>query len=123
MPSPLSRERIPERVITGRLGISRTPLREALKILEVQGIVRISPDRGAEVVRLSLGDVAIIEMLIGMELQAAELACQRATEVQLTRAQELHQHMTVACRKCEPPRPGHRSRGRLASGYRMPWRW
>ena len=80
-------ERIPERIITEKLGISRTPLREALKILEVEGLVQISPNRGAMVVKLSLDDVeAVIEMLIGMELQAAELACKRATDAEMAAA-------------------------------------
>lgn len=93
-------ERIPERVITERLGISRTPLREALKILEAEGLVQISPNRGAEVVRLSMSDVeAIIEMLIGMELQAAELACVRATDAQIAHAEVLHDQMNEAYRQ------------------------
>jgi DNA-binding GntR family transcriptional regulator len=91
--------KISERLITERLGISRTPLREALKILEVEGLVQISPNRGAIVVKLSRSDVeAVIEMLIGMELQAAELACRRATEEQIARAEELHAQMAEAYR-------------------------
>ena len=91
--------KISERLITERLGISRTPLREALKILEVEGLVQISPNRGAVVVKLSRSDVeAVIEMLIGMELQAAELACQRATEEQIAHAEELHAQMAEAYR-------------------------
>jgi len=95
-------ERVPERVITERLGISRTPLREALKILEVEGLVQISPNRGAEVVRLSLADVkAIVEMLIGMEMQAAELACQRASDDEIAHVAALHDDMTAAYRQNE----------------------
>ncbi|GAB5374646.1 MAG: GntR family transcriptional regulator [Acuticoccus sp.] len=95
-------DRIPERVIAERLAISRTPLREALKILEVEGLVKISPNRGAEVVKLSLDDVqAITEMLIGMEMQAAELACLRATDAQIARVDELHHQMTAAYRQGE----------------------
>lgn len=95
-------DRIPERVITERLGISRTPLREALKILEVEGLVQISPNRGAMVVKLSLSDVeAVIEMLIGMELHAAELACKRATDEQIALAETLHGQMAEAFRQGE----------------------
>ena len=95
-------ERIPERIITEKLGISRTPLREALKILEVEGLVQISPNRGAMVVKLSLDDVeAVIEMLIGMELQAAELACKRATDAEIARAEVLHAEMAAAFRNGE----------------------
>lgn len=93
-------ERVPERVITERLGISRTPLREALKVLEVEGLVQISPNRGAMVVKLSLGDVeAVIEMLIGLELNAAELACVRASDEEIARAEELHHEMASAYRR------------------------
>ncbi|MCF3933594.1 GntR family transcriptional regulator [Acuticoccus sp. M5D2P5] len=90
-------DRIPERMITERLGISRTPLREAFKILEAEGLVHIEPNRGAMVVQLSLADVEqIIEMLIGMELHVAELACQRGTDAEIAEAERLHHEMVAA---------------------------
>lgn len=89
--------RIAERSITERLGISRTPLREAFKILEAEGLVRIEPNRGAMVTQLSLSDVeAAIEMLIGLETVAAEHACQRATEAEIQAVARLHDEMVAA---------------------------
>lgn len=89
--------RISERMLTERLGVTRTPLREAFKILEAEGLVRIVPNRGAEVVALSLAEVeAAIEVLIGLESVAAELACARATPEEIEAIARLHARM-VAC--------------------------
>jgi DNA-binding GntR family transcriptional regulator len=89
--------RIAERSITETLGISRTPLREAFKILQAEGLVRIEPNRGALVTQLSLSDVeAAIEMLIGLETVAAEHACQRASEAEIQAIAALHGEMVEA---------------------------
>lgn len=89
--------RIAERIITERLGISRTPLREAFKILEAEGLVRIEPNRGAMVTQLSLSDIeAAIEMLIGLETVAAEHVCQRATQKEIDAIARMHGDMVDA---------------------------
>lgn len=89
--------RIAERVLTERLGVTRTPLREAFKILEAEGLVSIVPNRGAVVTELSTSDVeAAIEVLIGLESVAAELACQRGSDAEFDRIEEHHLRM-VAC--------------------------
>lgn len=91
--------RISERMLTEGLGVTRTPLREAFKILEAEGLVRIVPNRGAEVVDLSLAEVeAAIEVLIGLESVAAELACGRGTDEEFVAIEELHRRM-VECRR------------------------
>lgn len=91
--------RISERMLTERLGVTRTPLREAFKILEAEGLVRIVPNRGAEVMTLSLAEIeAAIEVLIGLESVAAELACARGTAAQFAAIEEIHRRM-VDCQR------------------------
>lgn len=77
-----------------RLGLSRTPLREALKILEAEGFVTISPNRGAVVAELGVDVIgATFEVLAGLEARAAELACSRISEAEVTRIAALHDAM------------------------------
>lgn len=91
--------RISERMLTEGLGVTRTPLREAFKILEAEGLVRIVPNRGAEVMTLSLAEVdAAIEVLIGLESVAAECACVRGTPAEFAAIAELHRRM-VECQR------------------------
>lgn len=93
-------QRITERLVSDQLeGMSRTPLREAFKILEAEGLVRIEPNRGAVVTALSVEEVAAaIEVLIGLETLAAEPACQHITEAELAAIEELHARMEQAHR-------------------------
>src|SRR3546814_10181526 len=72
--------RLDKRQLAEDLGVSRTPIREALTILELEGFVRAVPRRGIFVVRKSKAE--IIEMIIAwaaLESMAARLAAERAT--------------------------------------------
>ena len=93
-------QRISEREIGEQLdGISRTPLREAFKVLAAEGLVTISPNRGASVTALSMAEVdETIELLVGLEGLAAETACSRISEQDIAAIDELHQHMAAAYR-------------------------
>lgn len=94
--------RINERVLVEKLNISRTPLREAFKILEGEGLISIRPNAGATVVKFSTEDVAAsIEVLIGLESIAAERAALHATEEDIARLTGLHEQMTSAWRAGE----------------------
>lgn len=76
--------RLDERTLAEQLGISRTPIREALARLEQSGFVEILPRRGVFVRRKSLGEV--LEMIVvwgSLESTAARLAAERATEAEL----------------------------------------
>jgi DNA-binding GntR family transcriptional regulator len=93
-------QRISEREIGEHLdGISRTPLREAFKILAAEGLVTLSPNRGATVTALSMDEVdEAIELLIGLEGLAAEAACERVTVQQIDEIDALQQRMFAAYR-------------------------
>ena len=93
-------QRISEREIGEQLdGLSRTPLREAFKMLAAEGLVTISPNRGASVTALSMAEVEdTIELLIGLEGIAALVACEHISEAQLAEIDELHQRMAAAYR-------------------------
>ena len=78
--------RIHELALCARLGVSRTPLREALKMLSVKGLVRLCPHRGAIVVHITRGEVEeLIPLLAIIEGHAGELACARINAVNLAR--------------------------------------
>jgi len=86
--------RIHELALCARLGVSRTPLREALKMLSVKGLVRLCPNRGAIVVHLTRGEVEeLIPLLATIEGHAGELACARIDSVNLARITELHRRL------------------------------
>lgn len=97
--------RIPERNLCEEFGISRTPLREALKVLATEGLVELLPNRGARVVRLTRDMLEDTFAVMGsLEALAGELACERITEAELAEIQALHYRMLAhyARRKREP---------------------
>jgi DNA-binding GntR family transcriptional regulator len=87
-------ERINETALYPRLGVSRTPLREALKALASEGLVDLVPNRGAIVRRFSLADVtSMLEAVKVLETFAAGAAADRATAEDLSAIRELHTAM------------------------------
>lgn len=88
----ISGEWIDEVALTGVLGISRTPLREALKVLATEGLVRLEPRRGCFVNELSLQDLEDIFPLMAMlEGRCAYEAALKASDEQLMALERLHQ--------------------------------
>src|SRR4030081_1115159 len=76
--------KIPERELCASLGISRTPLREALKVLAAEGLVVLLPNRGSRAAKLTQKDVKdLFEVCEALEATAGELACPRITDAQL----------------------------------------
>src|SRR4030088_3621510 len=76
--------RIPERELCASLGISRTPLREALKVLAAEGLVLLLPNRGSRAAKLTQKDVQeLFEVCEALEAAAGELACPRISDEQL----------------------------------------
>ena len=82
--------RLDERQLSEDLGVSRTPIREAMTLLEQEGFVRSVPRRGIYVVRKTKGE--IIEMITvwaAIESLAARLACAHATDAELRQLRAL----------------------------------
>src|SRR6201998_4077287 len=76
--------RIPERQLCEMLGISRTPLREALKVLAAEGLIELLPNRGARVQQVSERDLAdLFDVMGGLEPTAGRLACENITDAEI----------------------------------------
>lgn len=86
--------RVPERELCDRFGVSRTPLREALKVLASEGLVTLLPNRGAVITKLSPRDVRDTLAVMGnLEAMAGELACARASDAQIAEVLAIHAEM------------------------------
>jgi DNA-binding GntR family transcriptional regulator len=85
---------IDEQKLAAEFGISRTPLREALKVLAVEGLVTMKVRRGAYVTEMSRDDVAQIYHLLGLlEADAAAEAARRASAAQIAELRQLHERL------------------------------
>lgn len=77
-------ERLMEIHLANKLGVSRTPIREAIRKLELEGLVTMIPRRGAEVAQItekSMSDV--LEVRRAVDALCVELACERISEEEL----------------------------------------
>ena len=82
-------ERLMEIRLANQLGVSRTPIREAIRMLELDGLVIMVPRKGAQVAQITEKDLNdVLEVRLGLEELAVKLACQRITESEL---QKLYQ--------------------------------
>ena len=74
-------ERLMEIQLAEKLGVSRTPIREAIRKLELEGLVLMIPRKGAEVAKISEKSLRdVLEVRRSLEELAIELACQRMSE-------------------------------------------
>lgn len=86
-----------ERELAELFHVSRTPLREAIKLLAVEGLVDLLPNRGAVAVKLSEADILnTFELLAGLEAMSGEFAAQRITDDELTHIRAMHFEMLAA---------------------------
>jgi DNA-binding GntR family transcriptional regulator len=82
-------EHLPEAKICRRFKVSRTPVRDALNQLETEGLVTITPNKGARVITLSYDDVSnIYDMLIILEGAASRFACLKANADVIAKLEE-----------------------------------
>jgi DNA-binding GntR family transcriptional regulator len=99
---------IDELKLAEEYGISRTPLREALKVLAAEGLVTMKVRRGAYVTEVSEKDLADVYHLLSLlESDAAGVVAQRATDAQVAELEALHAELEAAAT------PGHVDRGRF----------
>jgi DNA-binding GntR family transcriptional regulator len=102
-------DKLNERELCDRLRVSRTPLREAIKLLAAEGLVDLLPNRGAVAVKLSEGDVIdTFEVLAELEGLSGELAAQRATDPEIAEVKAMHYEMLA-----------WHARGDLSNYYRL----
>ena len=88
---------VPERDLAEALGISRTPLKEALRILENEGLIVYGPTRRPRVADPSLEDLAQNLAVLGaLEALSGELACVNATNDEVAKVAQLEQNMRLA---------------------------
>lgn len=90
-------DKLLERALCDTLAVSRTPLREAIKMLATEGLVELLPNRGAIAVRLPVDDVRhTFEVMAGLEALSGELAAARITPGELDEIRALHFEMMAA---------------------------
>jgi DNA-binding GntR family transcriptional regulator len=102
-------QKLNERELAQRLQVSRTPLREALKLLTAEGLVEHQPNRGAIAVQLSAADLAhAFEVMAALEGLSGELACMRIGQAEVAELQALNYEMRA-----------HHARRDLSAYYRV----
>lgn len=91
--------KIPEAELCALYGVSRTPMREALKVLAAEGLVTLTLNRGASVAKITQQEIDELFPIIGtLEALAGETACARITERQLGHIETLHAAMLARFR-------------------------
>ena len=82
-------ERLMEIQLADRLGVSRTPVREAIRKLELEGLVVMIPRKGAEVASITESDLQdVLEVRRALEELAGSKACERITKEELVKLKE-----------------------------------
>lgn len=101
--------RVTEIALARRLGISRTPLREAFRALTAEGLLELLPRRGARIASLTAELVDELFPIMGaLESLAGELACRHITDAEIADIRALHGQMAE-----------HHARGDLDSYFRL----
>ena len=89
--------KVPEKDLCEAFGVSRTPLREALKVLASEGLVELLANRGARVTRVTLEELENTFPVIAMlEQLAGELSCQNLSDADIAQIQKRHDAMVKA---------------------------
>ncbi len=86
--------KVPERELCEQFGVSRTPMREALKVLASDGLVSLEPNRGAWVSRVTVEELEEVFPVMGaLEALSGELACDRISDDGIAEVRRLHEEM------------------------------
>ena len=105
-------DKMPEEQLCERFGVSRTPIREALKVLAAEGVLQIVPHRGAVVAGITEDGInEVFPVMAALEHLAGTLACARATDADVARIRGLHDEMMAFYRAGDEP--GYLVRNRL----------
>ena len=96
--------RLNERLLCEQLHISRTPLREAFKVLATEGLIALLPNRGAQVVKMSRDEIVqTFDVMGALEGLSGELACRHITAAELAVIKALHREMAACHRRRDLP--------------------
>jgi len=88
--------KIPEKELCAKFGVSRTPMREALKVLASEGLITLTPNRGAWVSPITLADLEEVFPVMGaLEALSGEMACEKMAESEIARVRKLHDKMVA----------------------------
>lgn len=95
-------EKISEKLLCDQFAVSRTPLREALKILATEGLVLLTPNRGASVAELTIEDLEELFPIIGaLEALSGELACRNISDAEIDAARALQSELVKCYRESD----------------------
>ena len=89
-------EKVKERELCEQLGVSRTPVREALRTLKSEGLIDIIPNKGAFVSEPSIENIReIFEVMTLLEGEASRLAAERVTDDELKKLESIHKELKL----------------------------
>ena len=90
-------ERVPEMELAERFGVSRSPVREAVRALDSVGLVEVIPNRGAFVRKIELAEaLEVYEVRAALFWQAGRMMAERGAEADVRRLRQLHDEMAMA---------------------------
>jgi DNA-binding GntR family transcriptional regulator len=89
-------DKLPEQKLCERFGVSRTPMREAVKVLAAEGVLRLLINRGAVVAETTPEEIEeLFPIMAALEAVAGEQACRNASNAQIARLRQLHDEMVA----------------------------
>ncbi len=90
-------ERLMEIHLAEKLGVSRTPVREAIRKLELEGLVKMIPRRGAVVASITISDLEdVLEVRKVLEQLTVKLACEKITDEEIALLKKYHEEFAKA---------------------------
>lgn len=86
--------KFPEKELCEQFGVSRTPMREALKVLAADGLISLEPNRGAWISQITIEELEeVFPVLAALEALSGELACESITDEEISEVRALHETM------------------------------